>query len=64
MFVENSDKQSLKKCNQTWKRVFKIEFDGKPGYGDSDKYIKTKIKIYAGVMISNFRSKKKLKEKA
>ena len=42
----------------------KIEFDSEPGYGDSDKYIKTKIKIYAGVMITNFRSKKKLKEKA
>ena len=41
-----------------------MEFDSEPGYGDSDKYIKTKIKIYAGVMIANFRTKKKLNEKA
>ena len=30
-----------------WKRVeklWKIEFDSKPAYGDNDKYLKTKIK--------------------
>ena len=45
-------------------KILKIEFDSEPGYGDSDKYIKTKIKIYAGVMITNFRSKKKAKRKS
>ena len=42
----------------------KIEFDSKPVYGDDDKYIKTKIKIYAGSMITNFHNKKIPKEKA
>ena len=42
----------------------KIEFDSEPVYGDSDKYIKTKIKIYAGSMITYFQSKKMQKEKA
>ena len=42
----------------------KIEFDGKPVYDDNDKYIKTKIKIYAGSMITNFHNKKMPKEKA
>ena len=34
-----------------------IDFESKPVYGDDDKYIKTKIKIYAGSMITNFHSK-------
>ena len=42
----------------------KIEFDNKPVYGDNYIYIKTKIKIYAGSMITNFQSKKMPKEKA
>ena len=32
----------------------KIEFNSKPAYGDDDKYIKTKVNIYAGSMITNF----------
>ena len=35
----------------------------KPVYGD-DEYIKTKIKIYADSMITNFHNKKMPKEKA
>ena len=49
-----SDKQLLKKYNKIWKRVeklLKIEFGSEPACGDNDKYIKTKIKIYAGSMI-------------
>ena len=60
----------LKKYNQIWKRVkklLKIEFDSEPVYGDNDKYIKTKVKIYAGSTImtgiTNFQSKKMPKEK-
>ena len=62
-----SDKQLLKRYNQIWKRVeklLKIEFDSKPVYGDNDKYIKTKIKIYAGSIITNFQGKKMLNKKA
>ena len=41
----------------------KINFESKPVYGDHDKYIKTKIKIYAGSIITNFHNKKMPKEK-
>ena len=62
------DKQFFKKYNQIWKKVeksLKIEFDSKPVYGDDDnKYIKAKIKKYAGSVITNFQSKKMPKEKA
>ena len=57
---------NLKKCNQIWKRVeklLKIKFNSKPVYGDNDKYIKTKIKIYARSVIKNFQDKKMPKEK-
>ena len=67
MYFRISDKQLLKKFSQMWKRVeklFKIEFDSKPVYGDDDKYIKTKIKIYADSIITNFHNKKIPKEKA
>ena len=66
MSFKISDKQLLKKYNQIWKRVeklLKIEFDSEPVYGDNDKYIKTKIKIYAGSMITNFQRKKRQKKK-
>ena len=66
MSFKISNKQLLKKYNQIWKRVeklLKIEFDSEPVYGDNDKYIKTKIKIYAGSIITNFQSKKMPKEK-
>ena len=42
----------------------KINFETKPAYGDHDKHIKTKIKIYAGSIITNFHNKKIPKEKA
>ena len=37
----------------SWK-LLRIDFESKPVYGDGDKYIKTKIKIYAGGVITNF----------
>ena len=48
---------------KSWK-LLKIEFDSKPVYGDDNKYMKTKVKIYAGGMITNFQGKKIPKEKA
>ena len=42
----------------------KINLESIPVYGDHDKYIKTKIKMYAGSIITNFHNKKMLKEKA
>ena len=41
----------------------KINFESKPVYGDDNKYIKTKIKTYAGNTITNFHNKKCLKKK-
>ena len=42
----------------------KIDFESKPVYGDDEKYIKTKLKIYAGNIITNFHGNRKMsKEK-
>ena len=62
-----SDKQLLRKYNQIWKiaeKLLKIKFDSKLVYGDNDKYIKTKTKIYDGSLNTNFQGKKMSKEKA
>ena len=45
-------------------KLLKAEFNSKPVYGDDDKCIKTKIKIYAGSTITNFQSKQNAKRKA
>ena len=36
----------------------KIDFESRSVNGDNDKYTKTKIKIYAGGIITNFHNKK------
>ena len=62
-----NNKQLLEKYSKIWEKVEKlmrIDFESKPVYGDDDKYIKTKIKIYAGSMVTNFHNKKIPKEKA
>ena len=41
-----------------------IKFDSEPVYGDNDKYIKTKTKIYEDRIITNLQSKKIPKENA
>ena len=61
-----NDEQPFKKYNKIWKKVEKlmrIDFESKPSYGCDDKYIKTKIKIYADIIIANFHNKKMPKEK-
>ena len=63
---KSRDKELLKKYNQAWKRIeklLKIKFDSKPVYGDDDKYIKTKIKTYAGGFHKIFIIKKCQKKK-
>ena len=60
------NKQLLKKYTKIWEKIevlMKINFESKPVYCDHDKYIKTKIKMYAGNIITNFH-KKMPKEKA
>ena len=60
-------KQFLKNYVKIWgkiEKLMKINFESKPVYGDHDKYVKTKIKIYADSIITNFHNKKLQKEKA
>ena len=66
MSFRANNKQLLKNYNKIWEKVEKlmrIDFESKPVYGDDDKYIKTKIKIYAGSMITNFHNKNAIKKK-
>ena len=60
------DKKLLKSYTKIWEtieKLMKINFESKPIYGDDDKYINTKIKTYAGSIITNFHNKKIPKEK-
>ena len=61
-----NDEQIFKKHNKISKKVEKlmsIDFESKPTYGYDDKYIKTKIKTYADIIITNFHNKEMPKEK-
>ena len=73
MSFRANNEQLLKNYNKISKKIkilkkveklLRIDFESKPVYGDDDKYIKTKIKIYADNMITNFHNKKMPKEKA
>ena len=66
MFLRVNNKQLLKNYNKIWektKKLISIDFESKPVYSNNDKYIKTKIKIYPGSVITNFHNKKVPKEK-
>ena len=57
----------LKKYNQVWKRaetLLKIKLHSEPVYGDNDKFIQTKIKIYGGSVNTHFQGKKNAKRKS
>ena len=61
------NKQLLKNYTKIWEtieKLMKINFESKPVYGYHDKYIKTKIKVYADSIITNFHHKKMPKENA
>ena len=66
-FKVNNNKL-LKKVQQNMEKkncnLLNIKFDSKPVYGDEDKYIKTKIKMYRGRANTNFQGKKVPKENA
>ena len=67
MSFKVSDNKLLKKYNKIWEKIsnlMNIEFDSEPVYGDSDKYIKTKIKMYEDRVNTNFQGKKVPKENA
>ena len=61
------DKKLLKKYSKIWETIeglMKITFESKSVYSEDVKYIKTKIKMYAGSLITNFHNKNMPKEKA
>ena len=65
MFFRVIDKKMLKKYTKKWGKIsslMKKEFHSEPVYGDSDKYIKTKIKSYRDKTNTNFQGTKILKE--
>ena len=68
MSFKVGDNKLLKKYNKIWKKVVHlmniVEFDSHPVYGDSDKYIKTKLKMYEDRVNTNFQGKKVPKENA
>ena len=67
MSFKISDNKLFKKYNQIWKKVknlLNIKFNSEPVYGDNDKYMKTKTKIYDGNINTNFQGKKVPKENA
>ena len=67
MSFKASDNKLLKKYNKIWGKIsnlLNIEFDSQPVYGDGDKYIKTKLKMYGDRVNTNFQGKKVPKENA
>ena len=61
------DNKLLKRYNKIWGKVnslMNIKFDSEPAYGDNDKYIKTKIKLYGDKVNTSFQGKKVPKENA
>ena len=67
MSFKVTDNKLLKKYNKLWERASNlliIKFDSKPVYGDNDKYIKTKIKLYGDTVNTNFQGKEVPKENA
>ena len=66
-FRVNNNKQLSKnysKMSEKTEKLIRINFESKLIYRDDHKYIKTKIKIYADSMVTNFHSKKMPKEKS
>ena len=58
MSLKVSDNKLLRKYNKIWGKIgnlLNIEFDSEPVYGDGDKYIKTKIKMYEDRVNTNFQ---------
>ena len=67
MSLKVGDNKLLRKYNKIWEKIsnlLNIEFDSEHIYGDNDKYIKTKIKMYEDRVNTNFQGKKVPKENA
>ena len=62
MSFKASDNKLLKMYTKIWEKVsslMDIKFDSEPVYGDNDKYIKKKVKIYGDRVNTNFQGKRK-----
>ena len=58
-------KKLLNKQNKIWQKVeelLNVKFESKTIYGEDDKYIKAKIKLYQDKANTNFQGKKAPKE--
>ena len=67
MSFKVNDNKLLKKYTKIWGKInnlINIKFDSEPVYGDNDRYIKTKIKLYRYKINTNFQGKKIPKENA
>ena len=67
MSFKVSDNKLLKKYSKIWEKVsnlLDIKYVSQPVYGDRDKYITTKIKMYGNRVNTNFQCKKVPKENA
>ena len=67
MSIMVKDKQLFKNYKKMWEKIESLtrkKFAGKLFYGnDGNKYIKTKIKTFKDIIITNFHNKKVLEEK-
>ena len=60
MSLRVDDSKLFKKYCKIWKTIkglLGIEFDSKPVYGDTDSYMKTKVKVYDNRVNTNFQGK-------
>ena len=60
MSLRVDDSKLFKKYCKIWKIIrslLGIEFDSEPVYGDTDSYIKTKVKMYDNRVNTNFQGK-------
>ena len=67
MSFKVTDNNLLEKYTEIWRRVnnlMNVKFDSEPIYGDVDKYLKTKIKMYKDRVNTNFQGKEVAKENA
>ena len=67
MSFKVGDDKLLKMYNKIWENIsnlMNIGFDSEPVYGNNDKYIKIKIKMYEDRVNTNFQGKKVPKENA
>ena len=65
MPIKVSDNKLLKKYNKIWEKIsnlMNIEFDSESVYGDSDKYMKTKIKMCEDRVNTNLQGRNVRKE--